>query len=176
MKKVMSLCGLALLVAGPTYAADGRLTVNGQVVSTTCEIGDFMKDLVVDLAPIGTNTLPAAGAEAGKKPFVIIVAGCSEQERVGVAFEVAEGTSTEFGTLPNVAPIGDRAGNVDIALYNNGNGVDRRINLSDGSSVAQMVQTNGGIASLVYAAGYYATGVATAGAVKSVATFSITYQ
>lgn len=176
MKKTSFLALAIVALSGTAYGADGTVTVNGRVVSTTCEVAQNSKNIVVYLETVGANSLATAGAEAGKQPFKIQISGCSEQERVGVAFEVAEGIVASNGTLPNVAPIAGRAGNVAVALYNSGHGVDSRINLSNGSNVTQIVQTDAGAAELVYAAGYYATGAATAGNVRGVARFSVAYQ
>ncbi|MBP6562840.1 MAG: type 1 fimbrial protein [Neisseriaceae bacterium] len=175
-QSVWAVAATVMCVGGVVHAADGRLTVNGQVVATTCEVAQNNKDIVVYLETVGTNTLALAGAEAGKKPFSINITGCGNQETVGVAFETAEGVPSAAGTLPNVAPLAGRAANVDVALYHSGNGADMRINLNSAGPNMQVVQTSGGAATLGYAAGYYATGAAGAGAVKGLAKFSIIYQ
>ncbi len=176
MRQTVWLSVALMAVAGSAVAADGNLTVSGKVVSTTCELAQNSKNLMVNLETVGANSLATAGAEAAKKSFVIQITGCSEQEKVGVSFEAADGVPTATGGLPNVAPAQGRASNVDIALYDAGNNVGSRINLREDAYVRQVVSTVNGAASLVYAAGYYATGAATAGNVKGLAKFNVVYQ
>lgn len=175
--KETSLLALAIVaLSGTAYGADGSVTVTGRVVSTTCELEKQSHNIAVYLETVGANSLIMAGDEAGKQPFKIQIRGCSEQERVGVTFEVADGIVGPDGALPNVAPLASRATNVGVALYNNGHGFDSRINLSNGSNITQIVQTDAGAAELAYAAGYYATGTVTAGEVIGRAKFSVVYQ
>lgn len=176
MKQIVWAIAATAVLAGSAHAADGHLEVNGLVVATTCQVAQNNKDIVVNLESVGASALAFAGAEVGKKPFSIHISGCGDQEKIGVVFEVAEGTPTAAGTLPNVAPASNRASNVEMALYDHGNGVNARMNLNSGGLITQVVQTSSGEATLGYAVGYYGTGVATAGMVKGLAKFSVVYQ
>jgi len=79
MKHVFSplslAAAIALACAGSALAADGTITITGQITDMTCNIAvdGGSNDATVTLPTVSTGSLDAAGKTAGAKPFKIVV-------------------------------------------------------------------------------------------------------
>ncbi len=172
---LISLLGLGF--SGAALASDGTITFNGSIVASTCDIngnGTGSGTFAVNLPPVSTTALAAAGTTAGRTGFNIKLTNCNPSSgNVHTYFEPGPDTNAA-GRLNNHVVGG--AGNVNIQVLND---TFQHINLNaaDGSQSSQTVPIQSGSASLQYYAEYFANnGAATAGAVQSTVTYSLIYQ
>lgn len=177
MKKLALVTSLVVMGMSSAYAADGTITINGLVTDKTCDITTPQgKDFTVTLPTVSRQTLALAGDVAGRTPFTINLANCSEG-KVATYFE--PGATVDFGTgrLNNQDATG--ATNVQVQLLGSNNQF-----LPVLAAGATGAQTNsqwvdvveGGQADLNYYAEYYATNASTAGKVTSSVQYTIIYQ
>ncbi|WP_050462953.1 fimbrial protein [Herbaspirillum autotrophicum] len=164
----------------PATTADGTITFNGNVQSTTCiiSVNDGNKDGAVNLPTAKTTDLAADGAKFGATPFSIKLTGCVAAGGATLAstvkpYFVGSAVNTA-GRLNNT--LADGAQRVNLELLNASN--DSVINLAAarGSQGADQAAINNGAATLNYKARYYATGAATAGLVRSNVQFYLDMQ
>ncbi|HZJ91971.1 MAG TPA: fimbrial protein [Thiopseudomonas sp.] len=178
MKKTpFALAFLALgLASGSAFAASsGTITINGQVMDQTCTIVGA-EDQTVTLATVAKADLDALGKEAAKQSFTIKLESCAAGDVFAFfSADTASLIDPATNTLVNQATAGT-ATNVNVALYEE-NG--QRIELGNAAYVyadTKAVAADNDPATLMYSAGYYATGQATAGPVTAVANYTISYQ
>ncbi|EOT1960506.1 fimbrial protein [Acinetobacter baumannii] len=104
MKKLALIAALSVVGIANAQAADGTITINGLVTDKTCDIvTPAGKDFTVTLPTVSKQTLAVAGDVAGRTPFQINLANCS-QGKVATYFEpansqwvdVAEGASADL--------------------------------------------------------------------------------
>lgn len=152
MKKNLLALALLTMTAGAAMAADGTITVFGEVVTQTCTV-----------------------AAAGGTPFSIALTACPVGSSMSAHFLPGATINNTTGNLINQAAA-PTAGNVEVALYNT-TGVTK-INLA----AAKGAQTSpafvvpaGGATSMAYQAKYFATGVATTGKVQSNVDYNLSY-
>jgi major type 1 subunit fimbrin (pilin) len=122
VRRRFSLLFFALMVSTvPSFAADGTVTVNGEVVSDTCTVNGGLSTFRVTLPTLSTSALISIGSTAGATRFSIALTNC-----VGVASTV--NTYFEAGSTINGAGrlINQTAG---------GASVDGQIQNADGSIV-----------------------------------------
>ena len=174
MKKIILAASALALGSVAAHAADGTITITGQVTDQTCTINGGTEDIAVTLPTVGTSTLAAAGQTAGRTPFTISLTNCAAA--AGAAGEVA----TYFEPGANT--------NADGYLNNTGNATNVQVQLlGDNNEVikvlagavqnnSQVVTVDGGSANLNYYAQYYATSPATAGTVETAVQYTIVYQ
>ena len=162
-------------------AADGKITFNGTISDVTCTItgGDNTdggtSNFTVNLPSVSTSALASSGQSAGDTPFSVVLGGANCKDKIAkLWFESSTPTidAANGGRLKNTASGG--AANVLVGLLNKAGAA---INLStnaggDGSKE----QIAGNTATLKYTAQYYATGVATAGAVNTYVNYSVVYN
>lgn len=172
MKKIILATSAIILGSAAAHAADGTITITGQITDRTCTVDNKSKDLAVVLPTVSAASL-AAGQTAGRTPFTINLTGCSEG-KVATYFE--PGTSVDFnsGRLNNVS--GD-AKNVQIQLLGDNNEFIPVLGKAVGTQLnSQEVNvTAGGSAALNYYAEYYAQDKTTAGDVKTSVKYTIIY-
>lgn len=171
-----TILGLTVLLSGNAQAADGTITINGQVTAQTCTISGNGggADFIVTLPTVSTSALPTAGATAGRTPFDIALTNCSPNSgNVAVYFEPSATVDTTTGHLTNTAAGG--ADNVQVSLLNSDYS-DIQLGSGETSQNMQFVALNNGAATLKYFAQYVATDAATAGAVTTRSLYSIVYQ
>ena len=157
---------------------DGTITINGQVVAQTCQVDGkatgTADNKTVNLPNVLTTALASTGSTAGDTSFNIGVSGCDASLST-VQTYFSGGDINSAGRLSNSAA--SPAGNVDVELLNDSN---NPMTLNAGTASNQGSQkvnlSSSGAATLTYTARYYATGVATAGAVKSTVDFTLIYQ
>lgn len=177
MKKIPFALVLAFgLASGSAFAASsGIITINGQVMDQTCTIVGAA-DQTVTLAAVAKADLAALHDEAAQQSFTIQLESCAAGDVFAFfSADTASLIDPATNTLVNKATA-TPATNVNVALYEeNGS----RIELGNAAYdyvVKKNVAALNGPATLMYSAGYYATGQATAGSVKAVANYTISYQ
>ncbi|AMX19437.1 MULTISPECIES: fimbrial protein [Acinetobacter] len=176
MKKLALIAALSVVGIANAQAADGTITINGLVTDKTCDIvNNGGKDLTVTLPTVSKQTLAAAGNVAGRTPFQIKLANCSEG-KVATYFE--PGAKVDFNTGRLINKDGN-ATNVQVQLLGSNNNFIPV--LAAGANGAQANSqwvdvAKAGSADLNYYAEYYATGAATAGTVSTSVQYTIIYQ
>ena len=172
MKKIILATSAIILGSAAAHAADGTITITGQITDRTCTVDSKSKDLAVVLPTVSAVSL-APGQTAGRTPFTINLTDCSEG-KVATYFE--PGTSVDFnsGRLNNVS--GD-AKNVQIQLLGDNNEFIPVLGKAVGTQLnSQEVSVSaGGSAALNYYAEYYAKDKTTAGDVKTSVKYTIVY-
>ncbi|WP_323120875.1 fimbrial protein [Burkholderia alba] len=177
MRTGILAAAVTLAAAPAAFAADGTITINGQVTSQTCTISGNGggKDFTVTLPTVSASTLATAGAAAGRTPFNIALSKCTPNSgNVSTYFEPGATVDTTTGRLVNTAPGG--AANVQVGLLNSDNS-SIQLGAAQASQNSKPVALSGGAATLNYYAQYVATGgAATAGSVTTTTLYSIVYQ
>ena len=177
MKKLALIAALSVVGIANAQAADGTITINGLVTDKTCNIvTPAGKDFTVTLPTVSKQTLAAAGNVAGRTPFQIKLANCSEG-KVATYFE--PGATVDFNTGRLLNQDASGAKNVNVQLLGNNNQVIPV--LAAGANGAQANSqwvdvAAAGRADLNYYAEYYATGASTAGKVNTSVQYTIIYQ
>ncbi|WP_445116314.1 fimbrial protein [Acinetobacter sp. WZC-1] len=177
MKKIAFLASVTILGITTAYAADGTITINGLVTDKTCDIVTPQgKDFTVTLPTVSRQTLAQAGDVAGRTPFTINLANCSEG-KVATYFEPGATVDFATGRLNNQDTAG--AQNVKVQLLGSNNQFIPV--LAAGASGAQtnsqwVSVADAGSADMNYYAEYYATDASTAGQVATSVQYTIIYQ
>lgn len=173
---VTATLSLAAMLSSTAQAADGTITINGEITAQTCQISGNGggKDFTVTLPTVSTSALPTAGATAGRTPFNISLSNCSPNSgNVAVYFEPGANVDSRTGHLKNTAASG--AEYVQVGLLNADHS-DINLGAGDGAQNMQFVALDAGKATLNYFAQYVATDAATAGTVTTNTLYSIVYQ
>lgn len=172
---LMATAGL-LAVASSAQAADGTITITGEITAQTCNIsGDGGgKDFTVTLPTVSTSALATPGSTAGRKPFRINLTNCTPNSgKASVYFEPGTTVNAETGQLFNAT--GD-AKNVEVGLLNK-DASKIQLGKAQGGQNSQSVAIAGGSAELNYYAQYVATGgAASAGKVGTSVMYSVSYE
>ncbi|MBN3783677.1 type 1 fimbrial protein [Burkholderia sp. Ac-20345] len=172
---LMATAGL-LAVASSAQAADGTITITGEITAQTCNIsGDGGgKDFTVTLPNVSTSALATSGATAGRKPFRIALSNCSPNSgNASVYFEPGLTVNATTGQLKNAT---GTATNVEVGLLNKDASIIK-LGAVQTQQNSQTVPIAGGAATLDYYAQYVATGGAsTAGSVNTSVMYSVSYQ
>jgi len=170
MKKILLVAAAAAGLASiaPAFAADGTITVNGSVTTTTCTIANN-GNVTVTLPPVQATAL-SAGQTANRTPFAISLSGCANNTKAVAYFEPATNIDPLTGNLRTTGT----ATNVQIRLFNADASV---IDLSKaaGGQNSQLV-TIGNAGAMNFYAGYYAPAQATAGSVTTSVMYTLQYQ
>lgn len=170
MKKLVSSILLtAGLLPAMSFAADqaNKLTLQGEVVSSTCSVKINYNDItVITLPTVPASSLAQAGQTAGDTSFVIMISDCPNQTRARAWMD----PDSPNGNILNSA---GTATNVEIRLvdpYTNEQvgGTDKKSDYSGFGS------NNGAVIPLT--AQYYATGAATGGTVEGSTVFYVEYE
>ncbi|OIN46547.1 fimbrial protein [Pseudomonas azotoformans] len=169
------------ITVGPAMAADGTITLSGDIVGSTCPITGGTgpgpgagASFPVALEKVQASALKAAGDTAGSKPFFIYVGGTASPcaaSSVAVLFEsTSPGVNPLTGNLLNTAASG--AANVEVQIIDGA--VNRPIDLRLGTTSTPAIPDDG-IATLPFAARYIATGAAGNGPVQAAVQYSVTF-
>lgn len=167
-------------LTAPVMAADGTITINGQITDTTCTIAvdGGSKDATVTLPTVSATSLPSTGATAGATPFNISLSNCSGTA-LGTAstyFEPGMYVDNSSGRLNIDATVADSAKNVQVELLNaDMHAIVAGASITNGQNDIP-VDISSGNAMLNYFARYYATGQSEAGAVTTQIDYTMTYQ
>ncbi|MCS3419784.1 type 1 fimbrial protein [Pseudomonas yamanorum] len=186
MKKqllAMALLATSGVMATAVSAADGTITISGEVKGTTCTISGGTgaspgtgANFPVVLSSVQTSALAAAGQTAGAKPFFVYVGGnatCPDGTVVAVLYEASSpNINPGTGNLRNVAAA-TPATNVEVQIVDSA--VNTPIDLRSGLNSTPATVT-GGLATLPFTARYIATGgPAGAGLVSTSVQYSVTF-
>lgn len=179
-----AISALALVLSSATatsaFAADGTITINGQITDTTCTISvdGGSSDATVTLPTVSVSSLAAAGTTAGATPFNISLSGCTgvSLNTASTYFEPGAYVDSQTGRLNIDTTAADAASNVQVQLLN----ADRNAIVA-GASIANgqndiPVDISSGSGILNYYAQYYATGASTAGSVTTQVDYTMTYE
>ena len=168
---------LGMAAVSPVHAAatdgKGTVTFNGKLIAETCTLEDDSVDITVTLPTMSTKSLAVAGTEAGSKKFDIKVKDCETGiSKVAAHFEAigASGLNSVTGNIKNDSAITNPANNVEVRLYDAN---QAHLPLGSTGTLYDVVDKK---ATMTYYGGYYATGATTAGLVKAVAKFTLSYQ
>ncbi|WP_175685423.1 fimbrial protein [Burkholderia anthina] len=158
-----------------SHAADGTITIKGNVGTQTCTIngnGSASTNFTVALPKVSTSALASGGNTAGRTPFKIDLTNCNPNSgNVYTHFEPGTTVNASTGNLYNAN--GD-AENVEIGLLN---GDVSQIKLGKADENSKPVSLASGAATLPYYAQYVATGgAAGAGSINTSVMYSIMYQ
>ena len=177
MNKFLIAIPLLALATSTAFAADGTITINGQVTDKTCTVNaGGNKDFTVTLPTVSKQVLAAAGDTAGRTPFTINLTGCTAGSKVATYFEPGATVDFNTGRLNNAT---GTATNVQVQLLGSENTVIPVLAAGAGGIQAnsQLVDVSGGgAADLNYYAQYYATGASTPGSVATTVKYTIIYQ
>ena len=162
----------ACLIAPPLYAADGKVTFEGEILSDgTCKIETDSKNRTVTLPTVGKANLRLAGQTAAPVPFSITLKECNKVD-AGNSALLFNGATAGQPYLPNTASSG-KANNVGIQIVKVDGSQPDNVKASGTGE-----EKNGTVIQprFDYFAHYYATGAATAGEVEATATFQVQYK
>ena len=177
MKKTLLALPLLLLATSSVFAADGTITINGQVTDKTCTVNaGTTKDFTVTLPTVSQSVLAVAGNTAGRTPFTINLTGCTAGSKVATYFEPGATVDFNTGRLNNAT---GTATNVQVQLLGSNNTAIPVLAAGAGGiqTNSQLVDVSGtGAADLNYYAEYYATGASEAGSVATTVKYTIIYQ
>ncbi|HHV6723010.1 TPA: fimbrial protein [Haemophilus influenzae] len=173
----------ACLIAPPLYAADGRVTFEGEILSDgTCKIDTDSQNRTVTLPTVGKANLSLAGQTAAPVPFSITLKECNaaDAQKANLLFSVSGATRGQI-YLSNAASSG-KANNVGIQIVK-ADGTGSPINVDGSQANSEKAPDTGKEQNSTviqprfdYFAHYYATGAATAGEVEATATFQVQYN
>lgn len=176
------------------HAADGTITFNGQITTTTCTItgggaATGTGNITVTLPTVSTTALSAAAKTAGDTNFSLILGGgtnCTNGKTAALWIETTQTPALDSttGALKNQASGG--ATNVEVRMVNPANNlpIDLSKNVAVTSGVTLIAGSNqpaakiaSNTATLDYVGQYLAVGGAsTAGAVSTYLTYSMQYN
>jgi major type 1 subunit fimbrin (pilin) len=170
------LLGAGLLGASGAFAADGTITIQGQVTDASCAIAvdGGTGDSTITLPAVSKSALAVPGDTAGAKSFTMQLSGCPATGSVRAAFSPLN-VDPATGYLQNTATVSP-ATNVQVQVLD---GTVTPIDLRDntGNEYVPFVDQGGaGVADLNYAVRYVSTGVATAGQVDTQLVYTLDYQ
>ena len=175
----LAATGVAAL---PVVAADGKITLTGEITGTTCSISGgtgsapgTTADFSVPLNKVQATALKAPGQTAGAKPFFIHVGSCPKDTSVAVMYESSSpAINPATGNLVNQAPAKpEPAKFVEVQLVDGVTHQPMDLRLGLNSSPAKVPAS--GEVSLPFAAQYIATGTATPGPVSTQVLYSVTF-
>lgn len=163
-----------VFIAQSAIAADGTITVNGQITDTTCGItvNNGTKDATVVLPTISANALNTIDSVAGTTPFNIVLSGCTGTtlNNAYAHFEPGAKVETATGRLNSDGT----ATGVQVRLLNKNSAPIVVGNTSQGDVVGDI---SGGGATLNYYAQYYANAASIgAGTVTTQVDYTIIYD
>ncbi|MEJ0230739.1 fimbrial protein (plasmid) [Klebsiella michiganensis] len=168
---------IALILSVNANAADGTITISGEVTDTTCDIAvnGGTADATVTLPTVSASTLTTSGETAGTTPFSIALSGCSGTtlNTATTWFESGSNVDSTTGRLTNTGT----AENVQVQLLNSDLGTivaGGTSGSTDQNDVA--VDISGGSGTLNYYAQYYALGASSAGTVLTSVDYTIVYE
>lgn len=116
-----ALFAYALFAASDAHAADGRITIDGEIADSTCQINGLNKnaDLTVKLPKVNSSALSADGDSAGLTSFTLKLTGCKATSgSVYPHFQFGETVDPRTQRLINSNTGNGGARNVQIALLN----------------------------------------------------------
>jgi len=188
MKFKVSVLLLAMSALSANAATDlGLITFDGAVSDTTCKVttnnGLDAHNVTVSM-PVVTKSAVIDGTAATKE-FELKLSECDTTlTKAAISFTSQQFAELSTGTLKPDTTVSGAAENVNIALFNNGNGTTDQVKIGDPADASQELDlsaTNGGVfayvAKYVPSADMDATSKPIiAGKVNTNATFTMTYE
>lgn len=187
MKKTTLAVALftASIFAGTSaFAADGTISVTGEIGGTTCTISAGSgtgpgagANFQVDLLKVQKSALSKPDDTAGAKGFNIFVGGpaadCPDGTKVAVLFESTSAAVDPLtGNLKNTAPA-TPAANLQVQIYDSLAKAPMDLRTGNASTTVEVAS---GLATLPFAARYIANGgPAGAGLVRTDVQYSVTF-
>ena len=180
-KLVLALsAALALGISATASAQSGTITFNGRVTDTTCDVtfpGSSVPggDPTIVLPTVPTTALSTAGSTAGKTPVAVVIGSAARPcMHSSVALELNQNRTADVtaGRLNNVATA-DPATNVQVGLLT---ADDQPLDITSPKSIGRVNLDANGIAQVDFAAEYYATAAAKAGAVAANVEYTVDYN
>lgn len=172
---------LDCIVALPAYAADGRVTFEGEILSDgTCKIDTDSQNRAVILPTVGKANLSRAGQTAAPVPFSIMLKDCNMDDAIkaNLLFSGAIlgkpylSNNTGRGYAANVGIQIVKADGSETPIIVDGTKPNSEKALDTGKNQnGKVIQPR-----FDYFARYYAIGPATAGNVEATATFQVLYN
>lgn len=184
LTSAVAIAPLAAFAA--TNTSSGTITINGQIVTSTCQVSvnGSGASTTITLPTVDTGTLNAANSTAGWTALKIALTGCSAvtgltKNTVLPNFELGANTDATNGYLKNAASGG--ATNVEIVLSNDQTLTNSvKLNQASGSqnagTAAPLTGTGSNPTYTYYAAYVSPAGGATAGAVSTSVQYDLVYQ
>lgn len=164
------------LLTGLASAADGTITINGNVTAESCLVSVDGQgiDATINLADVADVDINIIGDIAGFRPFTIQLTACPNVTSVRARFEPINVDPIE-GNLANTIPAASGgAQNVQVQITN-GEGVPINLLINDEPNIFEHIDN--GNATLNYAAQYYASkSGATAGLFSSQLLYTLDYR
>ncbi|SPU49137.1 fimbrial protein [Bordetella trematum] len=134
----LACLSLALAPFSTALAVDGTITINGEIIDSTCKINgkNAPVDFIVNLPKISTSALPKKGDVAGATLFVLTLTECPASLSGEVKAHFEPGVTTDYATgnlyaykettvkttaessIPNDRATAMKAENVEIQLAN----------------------------------------------------------
>lgn len=179
-KAFLALCSFVFTGTLAHAASSGTIVFTGSVNSETCAAvvnNGSSADGTVTLPAVPTSALSAAGKTAGATRFTINLTGCDAANTKTRAYFGAGGIGGAANSAGRLSNSGVGATNVELQLIDvddNGSVIvvgDYASQTTSGTTV----DASSGTGTLNYAVRYYATGVATSGAVATSVTYNIIY-
>lgn len=177
--KQILLAGVAAGAANMAMATTGTITFNGEVVTDTCAITvDGASSTMVTLPTVQASSLNESAKTAGTTNFSLYIKNCGaavDARGLTLTFTDPNGfDTTNTNLLKNTAST-TPATNVGIELAT-GSDFTAPIAFAGAAYTTPTHLTATGAVTLPFSARYYATDVATAGAVTSTLGWTINYQ
>ncbi|RIQ46885.1 fimbrial protein [Bordetella avium] len=93
-----TLLALAGMAAAPAHAADGIVTITGEITDSTCKINgkEPPANIFVALPKISTSALKSVGDTAGATAFTITLSDCPEAMAGDVKAHFEPGATTDY--------------------------------------------------------------------------------
>jgi len=182
LKLLSSALLVAALAAPSAFAADGTITFNGGITTTSCLIngaapGASASSFTVTMPTVNTSAMPNVGDTAGATGFRIQIGGvgdtnCTDGTKVYAHFEPGPTVDPATGSL--IPQGGGSASGVQIELANKlGAKIDIFSN-QDQSQIRETVANNQ--ATLAYISRYVRTAAVTAGTANSSVMYTVSYE
>lgn len=167
--------GIAAFAPQAAHAADGTITFNGKVLSSTCSVSNATAGVVaVTLPDVQATALAGVGTVAGLTPVSLVLTGCPTTPSgvvVGAAFDNTNVDATT-GAVKNAT--GATYSNVEVQITNS---TGTAIDLSTNSNPVNATISGTGTATLSYKAQYLSTAATTtAGLVNASVAYTLTYN
>lgn len=164
----------SVFIAQSAFAADGTITINGQITDTTCgvSVNNGTNDGTVILPTISASALSSINSVAGTTPFNIVLSSCTgaSMSNAYAYFEPGALVDTATGRLNSN---GTSTG-VQVRLLDKGISPIVVGSSGQGSVVEDIT---GGGATLTYYAQYYANNASVnAGTVTTQVDYTIVYD
>ncbi|MNC14089.1 Major fimbrial subunit precursor [compost metagenome] len=186
MKKIILITSLFTVMAGANSAGAATINFSGKITDVSCTATvSNGTGADITLPVVSKDDLKNSGDTAGNTPFTINLSTCKQAgtalsgtlPKASIYFEPGQYVNAVSGRLINSGKGIDDAKNVELEILDGGtNGNPIKLGSSEQLVSKTETQLLAGTTQLNYAVRYYATGVATAGAVKSSVVYDISYN